>query len=74
MLILRAAQRTLPARPQANRTGDWTDCEIWFRHDRPAPMYKLGKFFYVPGRLNKVKRKNLSITLGLLAGVIDSIG
>ncbi len=32
-----------------------------------TPIYKLGKFFYVPGRLDKVKRKNLNITLGLLA-------
>ena len=30
------------------------------------PMYKLGKFFYVPGRLDKVKRKNVNITLGIL--------
>ena len=30
------------------------------------PLYKLGKFFYVPGRLHKVKRKNVNITLGML--------
>ncbi|HEY2892956.1 MAG TPA: hemolysin D [Pirellulales bacterium] len=30
------------------------------------PLWKLGKFFYVPGRLDKVKRKNLNITLALL--------
>jgi len=33
------------------------------------PLWKMGKFFYVPGRLHKVKRKNLNITLGLLAVV-----
>ena len=31
-----------------------------------APLYKLGKFFYIPGRLDKVKRKNVNITLSLL--------
>ncbi len=31
-----------------------------------TPLYKLGKFFYVPGRLDQVKRKNVNITLGLL--------
>ena len=34
-----------------------------------VPLYKVGKFFYVPGRLHKVKRKNVNITLGLLAAV-----
>jgi len=33
------------------------------------PLWKVGKFFYVPGRLEQVKRKNLQITLGILAGV-----
>jgi putative peptide zinc metalloprotease protein len=33
------------------------------------PAYKLGKFFYVPGRLHKVKRKNVSITLSILTAV-----
>jgi putative peptide zinc metalloprotease protein len=32
-----------------------------------APLWKLGKFFYVPGRLDKVERKNVNITLGILA-------
>jgi putative peptide zinc metalloprotease protein len=31
------------------------------------PLYKMGKFFYVPGRLDQVKRKNVNITLGILA-------
>jgi len=31
------------------------------------PLYKVGKFFYVPGRLNQVKRKNVNITLSILA-------
>jgi putative peptide zinc metalloprotease protein len=30
------------------------------------PVYKIGKFFYVPGRLHQVKRKNVNITLGIL--------
>ncbi len=33
------------------------------------PLYKVGKFFYIPGRLHKVKRKNVLVTLGLLAAV-----
>ncbi len=33
------------------------------------PLYKVGKFFYVPGRLHKVKRKNVNVTLGILAVV-----
>jgi putative peptide zinc metalloprotease protein len=34
-----------------------------------VPLYKVGKFFYVPGRLHKVKRKNIYTTLGLLSVV-----
>ncbi|MGD9723294.1 MAG: biotin/lipoyl-binding protein [Pirellulales bacterium] len=30
------------------------------------PIYKIGKFFYVPGRLHQVKRKNVNITLAVL--------
>jgi putative peptide zinc metalloprotease protein len=30
------------------------------------PLWNVGKFFYVPGRLDKVKRKNVNITLGIL--------
>ena len=33
------------------------------------PLYKVGKFFYVPGRLHKVKRKNVYTTLSVLAVV-----
>ncbi len=33
------------------------------------PLWKVGKFFYVPGRLDKVKRKNVNITLGILVTV-----
>jgi putative peptide zinc metalloprotease protein len=32
-----------------------------------APLWKLGKFFYVPGRLDKVKRTNVNVTLAILA-------
>ena len=37
------------------------------------PLYKLGKFFYVPGRLHKVKRKNVNITLAVLGAVVAFI-
>jgi putative peptide zinc metalloprotease protein len=33
------------------------------------PLWKLGKFFYVPGKLHQVKRKNVNITLLVLAAV-----
>ena len=33
------------------------------------PAYQLGKFFYVPGRLHQVKRKNVNITLAALGCV-----
>jgi putative peptide zinc metalloprotease protein len=33
------------------------------------PLYKLGKFFYVPGRLHKVKHKNVSVTMAILAAL-----
>ena len=33
------------------------------------PAWKLGKFFYVPGRLEQVKRKRLYATLAVLAAV-----
>jgi putative peptide zinc metalloprotease protein len=33
------------------------------------PLWQLGKFFYVPGRLDKVKKKNLYVTLAALAAV-----
>jgi putative peptide zinc metalloprotease protein len=31
------------------------------------PLWKVGKFFYIPGRIDKVKRKNVNITMGVLA-------
>jgi putative peptide zinc metalloprotease protein len=34
-----------------------------------VPLYQLGKFFYVPGRLHKVKRKNVYYTLAVLGAV-----
>jgi putative peptide zinc metalloprotease protein len=33
------------------------------------PLWKLGKFFYVPGRLDQVKRKNVYWTLAVLSAV-----
>ncbi len=30
------------------------------------PLWNLGKFFYVPGKIHQVKRKNINITLGVL--------
>ncbi len=33
------------------------------------PLWKLGKFFHAPGRLEQVKRRNLLATLGVLAAV-----
>jgi putative peptide zinc metalloprotease protein len=34
------------------------------------PLYKLGKFFWVPGRLDQVKSKNVYWTLAALTGVL----
>jgi putative peptide zinc metalloprotease protein len=34
------------------------------------PVYKLGKYFSVPGRVNKMKRKNINITLALASAVL----
>ena len=33
-----------------------------------TPIYQLGKFFYVPGRLDKVKRKNRQYHVGIVGG------
>jgi len=33
------------------------------------PLWKMAKFFYIPGKLDKVKRKNVNITLAVLAVV-----
>ncbi len=35
-----------------------------------APLWKLGKFFYVPGRLAKVKKPRFYATLGVLAAIV----
>ncbi|MBX3413608.1 MAG: HlyD family efflux transporter periplasmic adaptor subunit [Pirellulales bacterium] len=37
------------------------------------PLWKLGKFFYVPGRIDKVKRKNLLGSLAVVAAVAAAI-
>lgn len=37
------------------------------------PLWKLGKFFYVPGRLQKVKKPRLYATLGIVALVISAV-
>jgi putative peptide zinc metalloprotease protein len=37
------------------------------------PLYKLGKFFYVPGRLHKVKKPRMYATLAALAALILTI-
>jgi putative peptide zinc metalloprotease protein len=34
-----------------------------------TPLWKMGKFFYVPGRLDKVKRTNVNVTLAILTAV-----
>ncbi len=34
------------------------------------PLWKLGKFFYVPGRLDQVKRKNVFWTLAVLGATV----
>ena len=38
-----------------------------------VPLYKLGKFFYVPGRLEQVKRKRMYISLAGVAGVFLAV-
>ncbi len=35
-----------------------------------TPLYQLGKFFYVPGRLDKVKKPQMYATLSILAAVV----
>jgi len=35
-----------------------------------TPLYQLGKFFYVPGRLDKVKKTHMYVTLSVLAAVV----
>ena len=36
------------------------------------PMWKLGKFLHVPGRMHQVKRKNILITLAILATIVSA--
>ena len=38
-----------------------------------APLWKLGKFFYVPGRIEKVKKPRMYITLAVLVSLIAGI-
>lgn len=37
------------------------------------PLWRVGKFFYVPGRLDKVKRKNLVASLTVIALLVAAI-
>jgi putative peptide zinc metalloprotease protein len=38
-----------------------------------TPLYQLGKFFYVPGRLDKVKKARMYATLGILAALVSVV-
>jgi putative peptide zinc metalloprotease protein len=38
-----------------------------------VPAWKIGKFFYIPGRIDRVKKKNLYISLAVLAAIIAAI-
>ncbi len=37
------------------------------------PLYKVGKFFYVPGRIDKVKKPRMYISMAVIATVIAAI-
>ena len=37
------------------------------------PLYQVGKFFYVPGRFDKVKKPRMYATLGILAAVVAAV-
>jgi putative peptide zinc metalloprotease protein len=37
------------------------------------PLYKVGKFFYIPGRLDKVKKLRMFISLSLLAAALAAV-
>jgi putative peptide zinc metalloprotease protein len=37
------------------------------------PLWKLGKFFYVPGRLRKVKRTRLAVSMAVVAALLGGI-
>ncbi len=38
-----------------------------------VPLYKVGKFFYVPGRLDKVKKPHMYTSLGVLTALILAV-
>ena len=38
------------------------------------PVYKMAKFFYIPGRIDKVKKPRMFATLGVIAAVAAFIG
>ena len=38
-----------------------------------VPLYKMGKFFYVPGRIDKVKKPRMFATLGVLALLLAAL-
>jgi len=37
------------------------------------PLYQLGKYLHVPGRLDKVKKTRVAVTLGLIAAAIAAV-
>jgi len=37
------------------------------------PLWKLGKFFHTPGRMEQVKKANLSVTVAVVASVVAAI-
>lgn len=37
------------------------------------PLYQLGKYLYVPGRLDKVKKVRVAVTLGLILAVVGGV-
>ena len=37
------------------------------------PLWQMGKFFYTPGRMHKVKKHRVAITAGVIAFVIGGI-
>ena len=37
------------------------------------PLYQVGKFFYVPGRLDKVKKPRMYASVGILAAVVAAV-
>ena len=37
------------------------------------PLYKMAKFFYVPGRMNKMKKQRLVATVGVVSAVVAAV-